>query len=116
MRQKQLSSARVLTFKLAAALEKYEMEVRALAGGWLDLELCRRLQGQIGELRLYCASLPRVSVSWVAVMVSHARLLQAGCDRLLPASSALLHEHLAAVEGLRHRCLRMIGAQGPALA
>jgi hypothetical protein len=108
-------SARVVTFKLAAALERYEMDWRALADGWRDPALLRRLQEQFGELRLMGASLPKLSVSWVAVVVSRARLLQALCSRTGPAAGAL-HEHLAAVEGLRRRCLRMIGAQSVALA
>ena len=41
-------STRVVTFKLAAALEKYEMDLRALAESWLDPELFRRLQEEFG--------------------------------------------------------------------
>jgi hypothetical protein len=108
-------SARVVTFKLAAALEKYELDLRALADCWLDADAFRRLQQEFGEMRILGASLPRLSVSWVAVLVSRARLLQSMCSRGAPAFTAL-QEHLAAVEGLRARCLRLIGGQGPALA
>ncbi len=108
-------STRVVTFKLAAALEKYEMDLRALADSWLDAELCRRLQAEFGELRILGASLPRLSVAWVAVLVSRTRLLQALCGRTASAGAAL-HEHLLAVDGLRRRCLRSIGAQTVALA
>lgn len=108
-------SARVTTFKLAAALERYEMDVRALADTWLDLRLAQRLQRELKELRIYCASLPKLSVSWVAVLVSHARLLQSLRGRRGPAPAALLHEHLTAVDGLHKRCLRMMGAQGVVL-
>lgn len=104
-------STRVVTFKLAAALEKYEMDLRALAESWLDPELFRRLQEEFGELRILGASLPRLSVSWVAVMVSRTKLLQALCSRTGPGLGAVLQEHLAAVEGLRKRCLRLMGAQ-----
>jgi hypothetical protein len=103
-------SARVITFKLAAALERYEVDLRALTDTWLDAELFRRLRDEFSELRILGASLPKLSVSWVEVLLSRARLLQALGGRpalLLPA----LQAHLAAVEGLHRRCLRMIGAQ-----
>lgn len=108
-------SSRVVSFKLAAALEKYELDLRALAAGWVDAECFRRLQQEFGEMRILGASLPRLSVSWVAVLVSRTRFLQALCDRTAPVRT-MLDEHLAAVEGLRRRCLRSIGAQGPAIA
>jgi len=108
-------SARVVTFKLAAALEQYELDLRALTEGWLDAEAFRRLQQEFGAMRVLGASLPKLSVSWVAVLVSRTRLLQSLCGRSGPALAAL-QEHLAAVEGLRSRCLRMIGGQAPALA
>ena len=102
-------------FKLAAALERYDMRLRALADRSLDLDIVRRVQHDFGELRLLCASLPKFSVSWTAVLLSRAKLLQALCQRAAPAASALLHEHLAAVEGLRRRCLRSMGAQAVVL-
>jgi hypothetical protein len=114
MRPKQ-QSAPVATFKLAAALERYDMRLRALAERSLDLELVRRLQHDFAELRLLCASLPKLSVSWTAVLLSRSRLLLALCQRTAQPASALLHEHLAAVEGLRRRCLRSMGAQGVVL-
>lgn len=105
-------STRVVTFKLAAALEKYEMNLRALARARRDTEL---LRAEFGELRILGASVPKLSVSWVAVLVSRTRLLHAVCGRAGPAVAALLQEHLAAVEALRVRCLRMMGAQAPAI-
>lgn len=114
MHMKQFST-RVVTFRLAAALEEYEMDLRALADTWLDADVVRRLLQEFGELRILGASLPRLSVAWVAVLVSRARLLQALCGRTAPALSAALHEHLDAVNGLRLRCLRTLGAQAGAL-
>jgi hypothetical protein len=108
-------STRVVMFKLAAALEKYELDLRALADTWLDAELFRRMQEEFSELRILGASVPRLSVSWVAVLVSRARLLRAMCAGHAPAMP-VLDEHLQAVEGLRRRCLRTIGAQAGALA
>jgi len=108
-------STRVVTFKLAAALEKYEMDLRALADTWLDPQLLRRLQEEFSELRILGASLPRLSVGWAAVLLSRARFLQALCSRTASVVPTL-HEHLQDVEGLRKRCLRTIGAQAGALA
>ena len=103
-------STRVLSFQLAAALEKYEQDLRTLAHGWRDPDLFRRVQEQFADLRILGASLPRMSVSWVAVLVSRTRLLQALCTRSAPRV-AVLQDHLQAVDGLRKRCLRSIGAQ-----
>jgi len=105
-------STRVVTFKLAAALEKYELDLRALADTWVDAECFRRIQQEFGEMRILGASLPKLSVSWVAVLVSRTRLLQALCSRTAAPAFLVLQEHLAAVESLRQRCLRSIGAQG----
>lgn len=107
-------SARVLSFRLAAALEKYESDLRALADTWLDADAFRRVQEEFGHLRILGASLPRLSVSWVAVLVSRTRLLQSLCSGGC-ATWPALQEHLAAVEGLRRRCLRSMGAQVLAL-
>lgn len=108
--QGKVLSPRVLTFKFAAALDNYEIDVRKLAQGWRDPELFRRIQGQFNELRKFGASLPRLSVNWVAVLVSRARLLQELLESAeLPLPT--LQEHLAAVEGLRCRCLRVLGLE-----
>lgn len=106
---------RVVSFRLAAALEKYEMDLRALAADWLDADGLRRLQQDFGEMRILGASLPRLSVSWVAVLVSRTRFLHALCEGAAPVR-ALLDEHLLAVEGLRRLCLRCLGARTPAAA
>lgn len=115
MRVQELS-IRVAAFKVAAALEQYEMDVRALVERRPDRELTRRLGQQLRELRNQCASLPRLSVSWAAVLVSQARLVQAACTRAGPATAVLLQEHLAAAETLRKRCLGLLGSQGVVLA
>jgi hypothetical protein len=107
-------STRVVTFNLAAALEQYEMDLRQLAHRWLDPDLFRRLQEEFKETRLLAASLPKLAVSWTAVLISRTRLVQALCSRTALALS-VLQEHLAAVEGLKKRCLRTIGAQSAAL-
>ena len=62
-------SARVVTFKLAAALEQYELDLRALADTWRDPQKFRRVQQEFGEMRILGASLPKLSVSWIAAML-----------------------------------------------
>lgn len=114
--QKKDFSPRVATFMLAAALEKYEVDLRKLVDTWLDLELYRQLQAQWHQLRIYCAALPRLSAAWVAVLVSHGKLLNLLTRNARPAAMELLQEHLAAVDRLHQRCLRMIGARGNLLA
>lgn len=106
-------SARVVTFRLAAALERYELDLRALADSWLDAEGFRRLQDEFADLRMLGASLPKLSASWVEVLLSRAKLVQALGGRSA-AWLAALQEHLAAVEGVRRRCLRLMGAQAVA--
>jgi len=108
-------SARVVSFKLLAALEQYELDLRALAESWVDAEALRRLQQEFGSLRILGASLPKLSVSWVAVLLSRTRLLQAWSGRGEQPRTAL-QDHLAAVKRLRVNCLRTIGAQSVALA
>jgi hypothetical protein len=112
------SSARAVSFKLAAALENYELDIRALVDSWWDTELVRRVEADLRQLTLYTASLPRLSVSWAAVLLSRAKLLKALCSRaaLGAFDVGVLHEHLSAVEGLRRRCLRLMGAQCVVLA
>ena len=107
-------STRVVMFKLAAALEKYEMDLRRLAKAWRDAALFRRLQDEFCELRMLGASVPRLSVAWVAVLVSRTRLVQALRRGCVP-SHADLQEHLKAIDALRKRCLRSIGAQSVVL-
>lgn len=108
------SSIHVATFRLAAAAERYEMDLQALAQRWRDAQLRRRLREQFREMRVLGASLPQVSVSWVAVLVSRARMLQAFFARTGRAGAAL-QDHLHAVATLRNGCLRLLGAQGAAL-
>jgi hypothetical protein len=108
-------SSRVVPFKLAAALDAYEVHLRALAETWFDPDLLRRVRQDFGQVRLLGAAVPKLSVSCIAVLVSHARLLQALRNRTGSAMVSL-HEHLGAVDHLRKRCLRMIGAQAVVLA
>ena len=99
--------ARVAAFQFAAALERYEMDLRSLALPWRDLGLLRRLRREFGQLRMMGASLPPLSVAWVAVLVSRDRLLQALHARTGRAAAAL-QEHLVSVEDLRTRCLHLL--------
>src|SRR5262245_61283478 len=107
-------SSRVLTFKLAAALESYEIHLRALAEAWVDPDLFRRVRDEFSEVRALGASLPKLSVWCVDVLVSHARLLESLRSRT-GGAMASLQEHLGAVDLLRRHCLQMIGSQAVVL-
>ena len=85
-------SARVVTFKLAAALEKYEMDLRALAEPWIEPEVFRRLHEQFGELRMLGASLPR------------PRLEADACSRPHPARAAA-RARMAKGRSVRGNCV-----------
>lgn len=108
--------ARVAAFRIAAALDNYERDVRALVDARFDLDLWRRLAEQSRQLRMQCAALPRLSVSWMAVLLSQVQLLRAVCGRARPRARAMLQEHLRAIEALRGGCIRIMGGQGAVLA
>jgi hypothetical protein len=114
MRTKEVS-ARVAAFRIAAALDHYETDVRALADRRYDLALWRRIAGRSRQLRIQCAALPRLSVSSMAVLMSQVRLLRAVCARAGPRTQAVLQEHLRAIEVLRGGCVRIMGGQGTVL-
>ena len=109
-------SIRVAAFRIAAALDEYERDVRALVDARFDLDLWRRLAAQSSQLRMQCAALPKLSVSSMAVLMSQVRLLGAVCNRAGPKAQAMLQEHLRAIEILRGRCLRIMGGQKAVLA
>ena len=94
---------RQAALQLIEALEAYEADVKLLCGSWLDMEHYQSVSQQVDELRLYAAALPRVSVQWVAVLVSHAELIhslwKARKSEAEDAASVahLLSDHIAAI-------------------
>ena len=102
-----------IALQLIEALEAYEADVKLLCGSWLDMELYQSVSQQVDELRLYAAALPRVSVQWVAVLISHAELIhslwKARKSEADDAASVenLLVDHIAAIH-LLNRAARVL--------
>jgi hypothetical protein len=92
-----------IALQLIEALELYEADVKLLCRNWLDMEHYQSVSQQVDELRLYAAALPRVSVQWVAVLISHAELIhslwKARRSESGDAASVenLLTDHIAAI-------------------
>lgn len=66
----------VTAFRLAAALDAYELSVNELTASCRDLELYRRAMEQIAQVRRCCASRADLSVPWVALLISHSQLFE----------------------------------------
>lgn len=110
----QFHAQSAIAFQLAARLEIYEADVRAMLLGPLDPELYRRVSGHVDEMRMYAASLPPVSVAWVEVMIRHFELTH-GLWRLQkdPAAADLqqLHRQLNdSVRRLARKCVQLMPA------
>lgn len=105
---------RATALQASAALARYERHVRKLASSWLDMELYQLVSAEIDEIKLYSATLPHVAVPWAALLTSHAELIhalwrsqQAGAARGAPQVEQQLQEHLACVDSMARRCLRL---------
>jgi hypothetical protein len=108
-----------LALQTANALARYERHVRTLAATWLDMDLYNIVSGEIDEIRRYCAALPDVGVPWSALLVSHAELIHAlwygdQRDSTAPANAVAgrLDEHLACIDSLARRCMRIAERPG----
>jgi hypothetical protein len=114
---------RATALQAATALARYERHVRGLAATWLDMDLYRTVSEEIDEIKLYCTVLPDVSLPWAAVLVSHAELIHALWDSSHSGQRGAgedvaqnLQVHLACIDALVRRCLRVAdpgGEQGP---
>lgn len=103
-----------IAMQLLAALEKYDRELLPLARGY-DPERYADLAQQFDQLRLYAASLPELSVTWVGVLVSRAEmtfnLFKAQQDaQARSAVVEFIDRHRVEVEELRGACARLIRA------
>lgn len=104
---------RAIAFQLAAALERYEEQSAEMVRTWLDMDLYAQVSGLVDEMRLHCASLSRLSVPWVAFLISHSELVfclwrlgsrpAGGC----PEVQACVGRHSAALRDLRQCCVRL---------
>jgi hypothetical protein len=104
---------RAIAFQLACALERYDEDSAEMVRTWLDMELYAEVSRRVDEMRLHCGSLSRLSVPWVAFLISHSELvfcLWRTSER--PSSScpevqACVSRHSAAVRDLRESCARL---------
>lgn len=105
---------RATAMQVATALARYERHVRALAATWLDMELYAEVSQEIDEIKVCCAALPQLAVPWTALLVSHAEMIHAlwqGAGSDAPATreetQRRLDEHLACIDALARRCVRL---------
>ncbi|HEY0825647.1 MAG TPA: hypothetical protein VGD76_17810 [Ramlibacter sp.] len=101
----------VVAFQLAARLEEYEAECREMVRTWYDADLYEQVSRSVDVMRLHCASIPQLSVPWVALLIAHTELVhclwKVGAD--LPASAPRMQDclrgHAAALGRLQERCI-----------
>lgn len=99
----------VMAFQLLAGLDRYEQAMEQLADSRWDAEHHRVATGYFDEIKGFAASMPRLSVPWVELLISRFELTahksfldhQRCVDdtKLL----ALKKRHTAAVQALRDR-------------
>ena len=104
------AAADAVAFQLVALLEQYEGDADRLATTWLDMELYARVSREVEEMRLYCASLPQVSVAWVRLLIAHAELIHClwktgHSSGASPQVAQCSSQHGRAVTELRQKCL-----------
>jgi hypothetical protein len=106
-----------IALQLIEALEQYEADVRLLCGSWLDMEHYQSVSQQVDDLRLYASALPRISVQWVAVLISHAELIHSLWKaRKADATDAtavenLLVDHVVAIRLLARAARQLVTRQ-----
>lgn len=109
----------VLAFQLVATLEDYEQLTGRLIEARWDDGLYTDLSSLFDAMRIYSASLPKVQVAWVQVLISRYRLSHAlwthhvlarqgrsRRDKPDPVACALHKRHCEALAELRRGCLR----------
>lgn len=101
-------------------LARYERHIRRLASTWLDMELYQTVSEEIDDIKGHCSLVPQLALPWAALLVSHADLVHAlwrsgqrtGADPA-PEVAAKLAEHLACIDSLARRCLRVAEGSDP---
>ncbi|MBC5765326.1 hypothetical protein [Ramlibacter albus] len=71
MSASQASALTAIAFQLAAALEAYEAELDRMTGVHIDPELYQLVAQCMDDMRMFAASLPKLSVLWVELMIRH---------------------------------------------
>lgn len=110
--------------QLAAALSQYDRQCAEMVRTWLDMELYAAVSASIDEMGSYCESLSRLSVPWIAFLISHSELVfclwRAGSgNSFSPEVQACVRGHWVALRDLRQSCAGLVereqGGQAPRL-
>lgn len=107
----------VNAFQVAACLDEYEESVRHLAVDRFDLEIYRRTLQQMERVCRHCASLPQLSVPWIALLIAHSGLIDLLWKSIQDPkyeTGKLAHqaaEHRTAVRTLRQQCLALFSRE-----
>jgi hypothetical protein len=110
-----------LAVELCMALDRYEQDVEDLVRAWPDAERYRRVTRGMEQVRTASAFMPRMSITFVELLIAHAELVQGlwdSRDAKQPAESVwpAMEQHRGAVFRLREACLTiMAGTQRFAL-
>lgn len=106
--------------QIVRALARYERHVRRLAATWLDMDLYRTVSEEIDEVRAICGVVPQLALVSAELLVSHADLVHAlwrsgetGGPGSSPEVAAKLQEHLACIDSVARRCLRVSQSSAP---
>jgi hypothetical protein len=100
-----------------AALERYQAQVRRLAGDWMDMELYGVVGRHVEDVRQGCLHIQPLSRPWVELLIAHAELVQALWQSSRPGSGVdaaarqrQLSKVMDAVQGLQHACMQLPGS------
>ena len=102
-----------ISFQLAAAIEAYELDVERMVAPGADPELYHRVATHMDHMRMYAASIPRISVAWVELMIRHFELTH-GLWRWLNGGDEAERESLLQLRENQRRAalkLRELGLQ-----
>src|SRR4051812_3350647 len=118
MSASQGSALTAIAFQLAGALEAYELDIEQMVSHQNDPELYQRVGQHMDRMRLYAASVPRLSVAWVELLIRHFELTHALWRHQkgeLPAQAErdvrLAQRNAAQV--LRRQCLQLVASPEP---
>jgi hypothetical protein len=104
-----------LGFRMVAALERYQAQWEELIDRWFDHDCWLKVNAELDELRRLVAAVPEFSADLMQVIMRHAQLLRSlikpSADGVKTAEVTALRRKLgAAVDDLRNKCLRVLGA------
>jgi hypothetical protein len=110
--------------QLAAALKQYDRRCTEMVRTWLDMELYTEVSATVDEMRAHCEGVSRLSVPWVAFLISHSELVfclwrEGSGNSRCPDVQACVRSHSVALRHLRQCCASLVhleqGGQAPPL-